>query len=71
MNKNGLQHCICAIGADKFGPSTFVILLNCINLAVILFFKATAKQTVGTSIPQQHKCVTVGSNCKMTRLNAI
>src|SRR6266513_2585343 len=28
------QPCICAIGAEEYRPSTFVILLNCSNLAV-------------------------------------
>src|SRR5437867_6528856 len=60
MMKGCRQHCICTIGAKEYRPSTFVILLNCSNLAVILFLTATAKQAVVILFSQQHKCATVG-----------
>ena len=59
-------HCICAIGAKEYSPSPLVTLLNCSNLAVLLFLKATAKQAVGILIPQQHKCATVSGQAMMT-----
>jgi hypothetical protein len=60
-DKKCVQHCICAIGAEEYRPSTFVILLNCSNLAVFIILKATAKQAVGILIPQQHKCAIAAS----------
>jgi len=48
-----------AIGTSEYRPSAFVIQLNCSNLAVIVFLKATAKQAAVILIPQQHKCSAV------------
>ena len=53
------NNCICAIGAKEYRPSTFVILLNCSNLAVLIILKATAKQASVILFSQQHKCATV------------
>ena len=54
---------ICAIGAKEYRTSTFVILIICSNLAVILFLKATPKvQRTPSEGP-------FGTGCELTDKN--
>src|SRR4030095_8451906 len=51
---------MCAIRAEEYRPSTFVILLNCSNLAV-LNLKVTAKRAVGILFPNSTNAWTLAA----------